>query len=321
MMIFAIGEILIDFIAVEPIDLKNVRTFEKHAGGAPANMVVGLRRLNVPSALISKVGNDPFGEYLIEKLKEEKVNTKYIIRDHETHTGISFVQLKQAQPSFILYDKTAYFNLRSEEIDKSFLEEADLLHFGGVMLSREPSRSACFETVSWARERKIPISFDVNLRLDLWRNRMNELLKSMKKALTLAEIIKLGEGELKFLEKNGINLGDLRTRLIAITMGERGSELIYEDLKIKIPAEKVEAVDPTGAGDAYMAALLAGLFALGKLKYQKLNEKELELIGRFANIVAGISTTKRGAWSVPKISTLEKREELRPIVKKLKALS
>ncbi|HDD39798.1 MAG TPA: carbohydrate kinase, partial [Nitrososphaeria archaeon] len=58
-MIFAIGELLIDFIAVEPVDLRDVRTFEKHPGGAPANMVVGLRRLGVPAGLISKVGRDP----------------------------------------------------------------------------------------------------------------------------------------------------------------------------------------------------------------------------------------------------------------------
>ncbi len=320
-MIFAIGEVLIDFIAVEPTDLKDVRTFEKHAGGAPANMIVGLRRLNVPAALISKVGDDPFGEFLIERLREEGVDTRYIIRDPEVHTGVVFVQLKQAQPSFVLYDRTAYFTLRSEEVDKSFLKEAELLHFGGVMLSREPSRSTCFEVVEWARSRGIPISFDVNLRPDLWRNRIDELVECMGKALGLAEIVKLGEGELRFLEDRGIDLRSFGLKLIAVTKGEKGSELIHEGLRIEAPAERVKAIDPTGAGDAYMAALLAGLYALGKLRDLKLDEDELRLIGRFANIVAGISTTRRGAWSVPRISMLRDREELKSIVERLEARS
>ena len=320
-MIFAIGEVLIDFIAVEPIDLKDVKTFEKHAGGAPANMIVGLRRLNVPAALISKVGDDPFGEFLIERLREEGVDTRYIIRDPEVHTGVVFVQLKQAQPSFVLYDRTAYFTLRSEEVDKSFLKEAELLHFGGVMLSREPSRSTCFEVVEWARSQGIPISFDVNLRPDLWRNRIDELVECMRKALGLAEIVKLGEGELRFLEDRGIDLRSFGLKLIAVTKGEKGSELIHEGLRIEAPAERVKAIDPTGAGDAYMAALLAGLYALGKLRDLKLDEDELRLIGRFANIVAGISTTRRGAWSVPKISMLRDREELKSIVERLEARS
>ena len=320
-MIFAIGEVLIDFIAVEPIDLKDVKTFEKHAGGAPANMIVGLRRLNVPAALISKVGDDPFGEFLIERLREEGVDTRYIIRDPEVHTGVVFVQLKQAQPSFVLYDRTAYFTLRSEEVDKSFLKEAELLHFGGVMLSREPSRSTCFEVVEWARSRGIPISFDVNLRPDLWRNRIDELVECMKRALGLAEIVKLGEGELRFLEDRGVDLRSFGLKLIAVTKGERGSELIHEGLRIEAPAERVKAIDPTGAGDAYMAALLAGLYALGKLRDLRLDEDELRLIGRFANIVAGISTTRRGAWSVPRISMLRDREELKSIVERLEARS
>jgi len=110
-------------------------------------------------------------------------------------------------------------------------------------------------------------------------------------------------------------------KLIAITKGERGSELIHEGLRIEAPAEKVKAIDPTGAGDAYMAALLAGLYALGKLRDLKLDEDELKLIGRFANIMAGISTTRRGAWSVPRISMLRDREELRSIVERLETKS
>ena len=319
-MIYAIGEVLIDFFAVEEADLKDVKTFEKHPGGAPANLVVGLRRLNVPSGLISKVGRDAFGDFLIERLKAEGVDTRYILRDDERNTGVVFVQLKQAEPSFLLYDNVAYFNLKLEELDKSFLDKADLLHFGGVLLAREPSRSTSFSLVRMARDRGVPSSFDVNIRLNLWENRFEELVKCVEEALRCADLVKLGEGERKLLEENGVDIESFDIKFVAITKGGRGSELIHGGTSISIPAHKVRVVDPTGAGDAYMAGLLAALYAMGKLKDLTLNKKELELVGKFANIVAALSTTRRGAMSVPEIELLKGFEEVKPVVEKLMAL-
>lgn len=319
-MIFAVGEVLIDFIAVEEADLKHVRVFEKHPGGAPANMVVGLRRLNVPSGLISKVGRDVFGEFLVEKLREEGVDTKYILYDDERNTGIVFVQLKHAEPSFLLYDNVAYFNLRIDEVDKSFLDEADILHFGGVLLAREPSRSTSLELARMARSRGIPTSFDVNIRPNLWAGRMDELISCMERALRHADIVKLGRGEKRLLEDYGIDIMGFNIKLIAVTKGAEGSELIHEGRAVNIPAYKVEAIDPTGAGDAYMAALLASLYSMRKLRDLTLNDEELRLTGRFANIVAAISTTKRGAWSTPRVESLQEIQEIRPIVERLIAL-
>lgn len=319
-MIYAIGEVLIDFIAVEDADLKYVRTFEKHAGGAPANMVVGLRRLNVPSGLVSKVGRDAFGEFLVESLRREGVDTRYVLYDDERNTGVVFVQLKQAEPSFLLYDQVAYFNLRLNEVDKSFLDEADLLHFGGVLLAREPSRSTSLELVGIARSRGVPISFDVNIRPNLWVGKMDELISCMEMALEQADIIKLGRGEMKFLEEQGVNVTRFGAKLIAVTKGPEGSELIHGGRVISIPAYRVETVDPTGAGDAYMAALLAALYSMNKLEDLDMSEEELRLAGRFANIVAAISTTRTGAWSVPKVEDLRGIEEVKPLVERLMML-
>jgi len=313
-MIFAIGELLIDFIAVEDVDLKYVKTFEKHPGGAPANMVVGLRRLGVPSALISKVGRDVFGEFLVEELEREGVDTRYISHDEENPTGVVFVQLREAKPNFLLFEKTAYFNLRMEDVNLEFMDSAELLHFGGVLLAREPSRTTCLEVVRMARERGIPISFDANIRLHLWKGRIGELVEYIRRALELADVVKLGDGEKRFLEENGVNLGDLDLKLIAVTMGEKGSTLIHGGREITTPPYPVKAVDSTGAGDAYMAALLAALYSMRKLGDLSLNDGELRLVGRFANVVAAISTTKRGAWSVPTLSQLEEIGEIKPIV-------
>jgi fructokinase len=315
-MIFAIGEILIDFIAKEEGALKDVKAFEKFPGGAPANVVVGLSRLNVPSALISKVGKDPFGEFLVEKLKAENVETKYIAFDEEKHTGIVFVQLIGAKPEFILYDGVAYFNLKLDDIDFSFIENASVLHFGSVFFAREPSRTTTFETLKKVKG-KIPISYDVNIRLDLWRGRKEEMLKDIEKGLKLADIVKIGEEELEFLKNNGIDLESFEFKLLAITKGSKGSELIHKSEKVEVPAYKVSPIDTTGAGDAYMASLLASLYALDKLESLEISGEELKLIGKFANIVAAISTLKRGAWSVPKLEELREVSEISGIIKNL----
>ncbi|AIF69439.1 hypothetical protein PAP_05140 [Palaeococcus pacificus DY20341] len=312
-MIFAIGEVLIDVIAKEEGPLKDVKSFEKHPGGAPANVAVGIARLGISSALISKVGRDPFGEFLIEKLREESVNTSYISVDEEKHTGIVFVQLIGAKPEFILYDGVAYFNLKKEDVDYSFTQNAEILHFGSVLFAREPSRGTAFDVLKEAKG-KVPLSYDVNIRLDLWRGREDEMLRDLEKGLKLADIVKIGDGELAFLEERGINLEDFDFKLVAITKGSEGSELIHNNINVNVPAYDVRPVDTTGAGDAFMAALLTSLHYLGKLESLKLKREELLTIGRFANLVAALSTLKRGAWSVPTVDELKKYEEGRKVL-------
>lgn len=309
-MIYAIGEVLIDFIAKEEGKLKNVREFEKHPGGAPANVAVGLRKLGVKSGLISKVGDDPFGEFLIEKLKKEGVETKYIVKDVNRHTGIVFVQLIGAKPEFILYDGVAYFNLRKEEIKWDFMEDAKLLHFGSVLFAREPSRSTVFSVLRDIKG-KIPISYDVNIRLDLWKGKEEEMLRDIKEALKLADIVKIGDEELNYLNKNGITLEDFSFDLVAITKGAKGSTIIHNEIRVEVPSFKVKPVDTTGAGDAFMAALLASLFYMDKLNKLEFSEEELKEVGSFANLVAALSTTKRGAWSVPKLGEILKHRKFR----------
>ncbi|WP_324735112.1 carbohydrate kinase [Thermococcus sp. SY098] len=312
-MIFSIGEILIDFIAKEEGALKKVSSFEKHAGGAPANVTVGLARLKTPAALISKVGADPFGEFLVEQLEKEGVNIDYIRFDREKHTGVVFVQLIGAKPEFILYDGVAYFNLKIDDIDFSFLEKASLLHFGSVLFAREPSRGTVFEVIKRAKG-KITVSYDVNIRLDLWRGREEDMIRDIEKALSFADIVKIGDGELEFLENHGVDLESFNFKLMAVTKGERGSEIIHGEIKTEVPSYRVEPVDTTGAGDAFMAALLSALWHMDKLEHLELSEKELLKVGRFANLVAALSTLRRGAWSVPRAEELKEYKEAREVL-------
>ena len=310
-MIVSIGEVLIDFIALQEGKLRDVKSFEKHPGGAPANVAVGLSRLGVESALVSKVGEDPFGDFLLERLHDEGVKT-YVSRDAEKHTGVVFVQLIGAKPEFILYDGVAYFNLKPWDVETTPLENAEAVHFGTVLFAREPSRSTLFGILNELKG-NVPLSYDVNIRPDLWRGREEEMLRDIERALRLADIVKLGDGELEYLRDNGISLDDFDFKLLAVTLGEKGSELTSGDAKVHIPAYRVEPVDTTGAGDAFTAALLAGLHYSNLLGEDSIGEEQLRKIGRFANLVAAISTTRRGAWSVPKMEEIVQMKEVREL--------
>ena len=309
-MITSVGEVLIDMIAAEEGNLKDVKRFEKHPGGAPANVAVGVSRLGVKASLISKVGNDPFGKFLLERLRSEGVNTEGVAVDMEKHTGVVFVQLKGAKPSFVLYDGVAYFNLRKEDINLSILENSKIVHFGSVLLARSPSK----ETILWIMKElrdRVAISFDVNIRRDLWKNREEDMFKVIEEAIRFTDILKVSDEELKLLEEKGIKTeGRLLT---AITLGKEGCILRTWEHEVKIPGYPVKPIDTTGAGDAFTAALLVGL--IGFREY--FTESTLMKIGRFANLVAGLSTTKRGAWSVPKREELMKYSEAREIFTKL----
>ncbi|ASJ05072.1 carbohydrate kinase family protein [Thermococcus barossii] len=310
-MIVSIGETLIDFIALQEGPLKGVKSFEKHPGGAPANVAVGLARLGVESGLVSKVGDDPFGDFLLERLRDEGVRT-YIPRDPERHTGVVFVQLIGAKPEFILYDGVAYFNLKPGDVETSLLENVEAVHFGTVLFAREPSRSTIFGLLE-ELSGKVPLSYDVNIRPDLWREREEKMLRDIEKALGLADIVKLGDGELAYLKGNGVEVEDFDFKLLAVTLGEKGSELMSGSIRVHIPPYRVEPVDTTGAGDAFTAALLAGLHYSNLLGAEGIDEEHLRKIGRFANLVAALSTTLRGAWSVPKMEEVTLMKEVRDL--------
>jgi len=306
-MIVSLGEVLIDMIALDERPLAAVERFERHPGGAPANVAVGLSRLNVESALVSKVGRDPFGDFLIDALEREGVKP-LVSRDRDRHTGVVFVQLMGAKPEFVLYDGVAYFNLREEDVPMGVLEKAEAVHFGTVAFAREPSRGTVFKTLKRLRGRTV-LSYDVNIRLDLWRGREEEMLADVRRALGLADIVKLGWDEYRYLTGRGIRVEEFNPRLLAVTLGSKGSLLASGETNIEVPAIKAEAVDTTGAGDAFMAGLLAGLHYAGAFEVGEYDEGLLSRLGRFANLVAGLSVTRRGAWSGPKFDEVKDTPE------------
>ena len=124
--VISIGEALIDFIPNQKVcELKDVISFERVAGGAPANVSAVVAKLGGKSNFISKLGKDAFGDYIIETLKEANVNTDYVLRTDKANTGLAFVSLKEdGNRDFSFYrNPSADMLLEANEVKKEWFKE------------------------------------------------------------------------------------------------------------------------------------------------------------------------------------------------------
>ncbi|WP_258361102.1 carbohydrate kinase family protein [Moorella sulfitireducens] len=332
--VVSIGEILIDFVgSPKGFPLAEVTDFRCAAGGGPANVAVGVARLGGRAGFIGKVGRDAFGDYLQQALEENGVDTRGLLRDDEANTTLVFVALNEkAVPEFVFFRHgTADTRLAPGELPPEVLEETRILHFSSVSLTVEPARSATMEAVRLARAAGAIISFDPNLRLSLWPDRETAREKILQ-AAAKADIIKLNEEELAFLTgcsilADGIEAllsgklfsGELSTdqctgvkgpRLIAVTRGAAGAVLYRQGLPVEIPALPVNAVDTTGAGDAFMAGMLVVMAEAIRqgLNVEALAPSWIERLGRWGIVAAALTCTRTGV--IPALPTKEEVAKL-----------
>ena len=311
--VIALGELLIDFVSTKSgVSLIDAPAFLKAAGGAPANVVVGLARLGVPSGFVGKVGNDDFGRFLAQTLAVNGVDTSALCFSDEARTMLAFVSLRaDGERDFMFYrHPSADMLLRLEEIDLDYIGVAKVLHYGSVSLISEPSRSATLAAAQGALERGLLISYDPNLRLNLWPS-AEAARQGMLEGWRFAQVAKVSREELAFLSGHNDLLGAVqalwneRLRLLVITEGRDGCRYVTSEIQGHVPGYRVETVDTTGAGDGFVAGLLAGL--LENERAWK-STRDLENVLRFANAVGALTTTQRGA--IPALPTKDQVLEL-----------
>lgn len=294
--ILAAGEILIDMIPTKPGHYSNVPAFEKCFGGAPFNFAVGASRLGSEVGALCAVGDDPFGEFLLEALKDNRIDVTHV-KIKRARTTLAFVvREKNGERSFFFYRmpwaKTADTLLSPDDVEPQYVRGAKILHYSGVALSCSPEREAMRKAVSSARESGTKVSFDPNIRLDLWESPAT-LKEACEGAFQSSDIILLARDEAEYLfgsispeEVADQILSKYGPEIIAVKLGDRGSYVKSRDgAEFKKPAFKVKVVDTTGAGDGWAAGFLHGL-AKGW---------DLEKCAIIANAVGGLVVTKIGA--------------------------
>jgi len=305
-----LGELLIDFVPEENgVSLAEARTFVKAPGGAPANVAVGLARLGVPTGFLGKVGDDPFGHYLAGVLADAGVDVKHLAFDAQARTALAFVSLTATgERDFMFYrHPSADMRHRAEEIDEAYLSAAALLHVGSISLIQEPSRSATLRALDIAAANGLTVSYDPNLRLALWPT-PEAAREGIRSVWRRAHVIKISEDELEFLTGSS-DLAAARTlrheqlRLLVVTRGAAGAWYLTRQGEGEVAGFRVDTVDTTGAGDAFTAALLAGLLERDAVEGGR---DALEAVLRRANAYAALTTTRRGAIpALPSRSALQ----------------
>ncbi|WP_404348399.1 aminoimidazole riboside kinase [Sutcliffiella horikoshii] len=307
--IISLGEALIDFI---PLDPDNI-SYQKSPGGAPANVAVGVARLQAKSTFIGKVGNDVLGRFLEKTLADYGVNTSSMLLTDDIRTGVVFVTLENGERSFDFYiNPSADRFLTEEEIDEKLFDENKILHFGSISLISEPTRSATIKAVKLAKEKGLTVSYDPNLRLGLWDSEeaAKEHIISM---LPYADILKISEEELelitgeKDIEKGVEKLADYEIPLLLVTLGSEGSYIFTSEGYQHVPARKVITVDTTGAGDAFVSGILYMANEWdGDISTITL-EKAVEM-ATFASVSGSLAASEKGAMTA--LPTLEQVQSI-----------
>jgi fructokinase len=303
--LFCIGEALIDLISMQKgSELKNVTTFEKVPGGAPANVSIAVAKYGGKSSLITKLGNDAFGEFLIDILKQSDVEVDKVLRTNDANTGLAFVSVKNdGERDFSFYrNPSADLLLTEDDIQSNWFSKGDFLHFCSVDLVESPMKYAHIKAIENVKRNGGMISFDPNIRLSLWGDSI-ACRDTVRQFLPLAHIIKVSDEELEFI--TGISdiskaikslfVGDVMA--VVYTKGAKGADLYTKEGKFESSGFKVTVEDTTGAGDAFIGGFLYKLLEMDVQVSnldQVLNEYHKEIL-EFANASGALTASVKGA--------------------------
>lgn len=304
----SIGEVMIQLNSVTPGPLRYARYFETHVAGSEANVMVGLRKLGHRTGLITRVGNDEFGEMILRTLRGEDIDVTYVKVMDGAPTGIYFVQRHFPIPgkSTVIYYRhgSAASYMDEDDVDEKYIKRASVLFLTGITPALSES---CYRAVAKARsialDNGLDLVFDTNIRIKLWRSADNArsklipLIQGSRVVLTNREDLEiLFPG--KSVSDAARSLFDMGSEIVVVKKGEEGCELYSKDGRyleekaISIPFVE----DVIGAGDAFDAAFLSFFY----------RSLDLRVALRYANMAGALVATVRGDMEAqPSIKELE----------------
>lgn len=262
--VIAIGELLIDFVPGEKgCALREVSHFERVAGGAPANVVSAVSRLGGSGVMVSQVGEDAFGEHIIDVLQNNGVDTSWVYKTRRANTGLAFVSLDSTgnrEFSFFRNPSADLF-LSPEQITPELMADGAVLHFCSVDLVDQPVKQAHRRAIELARERGMIVCFDPNVRLPLWDSPA-DCRAAIREFLPCADLVKLSDDELEFVtgcrteREAAEQLFAGGCKLLLVTRGAEGSAAYTPGAFAERAALRVPVADTTGCGDSFIGSFL-----------------------------------------------------------------
>jgi fructokinase len=284
--ILCIGEALIDMICTDKgKKLSEGDHFLKKAGGAPTNVAAAIAALGGDVALAAKIGTDPFGDHLMQVMKDFRVSVKWLMQDKNNFTTFAFVSLMENGERDFYFNRGADGQLSTADIEAINLDEFSIIHFGSATAFLQgPLKQAYTSLLQKAIEKNIFISFDPNYRNLLFQDNKPSFIEqswnflnhcsffkvSDEEALMITETSTVTEAAADFLQKS--------KAVFAITLGKEGTLLGMNGATLIIPSIAVTPVDTTGAGDAFVGAVLFQLSNKAAAEINNLSEVEWQQI-------------------------------------------
>lgn len=275
MKVLCIGEALIDMICTDRGSrLADGQHFLKKAGGAPANVAAAIAALGGKVDMAAKVGKDPFGQHLIDLLNEMGVSTQWMIQDPNSFTTFAFVSLMEDGERDFYFNRGADGQLSVSDLADLNLNEYSIVHFGSATgFLPGPLQATYIDLLNKAKAAGALISFDPNYRHLLFPNNTNSFITQSWHFIQACDFFKLSDEEamlitgLTSVQAAADALRAKTKAIFAITLGKEGTLLSTSQGTELIGSIPITPIDATGAGDAFVGAVL----------YQLLDTKAADL--------------------------------------------
>lgn len=303
--ILCIGEALIDMICTDKgKSLSEGNNFLKKPGGAPTNVAAAIAALGGTVELAAKVGIDPFGKHLIEVMQSFGVSTKWVLQDENYFTTFAFVSLMENGERDFYFNRGADGQLSRSEVESIDLEETSIIHFGSATgFLPGPLQAAYQGLLQKALQSNIFISFDPNYRHLLFKNDTQSFIDQSWNFLQSCHFFKVSDEEAMLITgcstlNDSVDvLLEKTTSTFAITLGKEGTLLGMNKATTIVPSIPVNPIDTTGAGDAFVGALL---YQLSERSLPEINKLSME---EWKNIV--FNANKAGARTCEYLGAME----------------
>ena len=264
MKILCIGEALIDMICTDTgKSLSKGDNFLKKPGGAPTNVAAAIAALGGDVMLAAKVGADPFGQQLIDVMNDFGVSTEWMMQDKNYFTTFAFVSLMNDGERDFVFNRGADGQLGESDIEGINLDECSIIHFGSATgFLPGPLQQAYKSMLQKAIDKNIFISFDPNYRHLLFKNNTESFIEQSWYFMQHCHFFKVSDEEAMLLtgsstvQAAATVLAEKTNATFAVTLGKEGTMLAFNKSMITIPSIVVKPVDTTGAGDAFVGAVL-----------------------------------------------------------------
>lgn len=298
--IVSLGEILIDFVP-DGIDGFGDEKFLCKAGGAPLNVLATAAKFGLKTAFLGKVGDDIFGRKLLKTLRDNRIDESGVVVDKTHNTTLAFVKLSEnGDRDFSFYRNFgADIFIEKSDVDTDKIAGAKIFHFGSLSFTDEPAKSASIFALETAKKNGCIISYDPNYRPPLWKSEA-DAVAAMRENITCADIVKLSREEL-FMIAGTENFSEAVEEILGygvkaavITDGAGDVYFTAGDELCSLPAEKVDAVDTTGAGDIFFGTFLTG-FVRDGADIENLDSEKMKKYTAKAIEKAAESVTQKGA--------------------------